>query len=346
MRNIIFCFLLAVTFCSSRAKAQNSPDEIFEQIWNAYDTTYSGFAVKDIDWDKLHVIYKPMIKPDMSEKELFNVITDMLRYLNDNHVQIAKENPERHFSAGLLGYIIDDIGFDSTIMLYNTLPITENYFKYGLKTINQFSYGWLRDSIGYFHFKEFKNIVSTKQSMDSIISYFSNSKALMIDIRRNMGGDDKIGKLIADYFADKKREYMKTAEKNGKGHNDFSEYHTWYIEPNEFVQYLKPVILLVDNTSFSAAENFALAMREIPQVNLVGDFTAGGFADSKWEKLPCGWKICIPYSLFKDKNGFCWEGIGIPPDYRIKTYPTKPILETDKLVEFSIKLIDNKSGKN
>lgn len=346
MRKIIFYLPLVVTFFWGSAKAQNTPNEIFEQIWNAYDTIYSGFAVKDIDWDKLHAIYKPMIKPDMSGKELFDVVTDMLRHLNDNHVQIAKENPERHFSAGLLGYIIDDIGFDSTLELYNTLPITEKYFKHGLKTLNQFSYGWLRDSIGYFHFQEFKNIADTRQSMDSIISYFSGSKGLIIDVRRNMGGDDKIGKLIADYFADKKREYMKTAVKNGKGHNDFSEYHTWYIEPNESVRYLKPVILLIDNTSFSAAENFALAMREIPQVSLVGDFTSGAFADTKWLSLPCAWKICVPYSLFKDKNNFCWEGIGVPPDYRIKTDPTKPIPEKDKLVEFSIKLIDIESCRN
>lgn len=341
MRNIIFYFLLAAIFYSGSIKAQNSPDEIFEQIWNAYDTSYSGFAVKDIDWDKLHAIYKPKISPSMSEKELFNVVTDMLRHLNDNHVQIAKENPERHFSAGLLGYIIDDIGFDSTIMLYSSLPISEKYFKQGLKTANHFSYGWLRDSIGYFHFREFKDLEYTKQVMDSIMNYFSNSKALIVDVRGNMGGDDDIGKLIADYFTDKKRKYMISSYKDGPKHNDFTEKRIWYLEPNELNTYNKPVILLTDNTSFSEAEIFAMAMREIPNVKIVGDNTSGAYADSEWRTLPCKWDICIPYSLHTDKNGFCWEGIGIPPDYRIKTDPTKPILEIDKLIEFSIKLINN-----
>lgn len=50
------------------------------------------------------------------------------------------------------------------------------------------------------------------------------------------------------------------------------------------------------------AENFALTMREIPNVKLFGDFTSGGFADTEWRTLPCGWKVCIPYSLFTDKN--------------------------------------------
>ena len=341
MRKLFYTFFTILLLLSVKSFAQNDPVSVFNQVWNAYDTLYSGFAVKDIDWDKLYKIYRAKINENTSESELFNITTQMLRHLNDNHVQIAKENPERHFSAGLLGYLIDDIGFDSTINIFMSLPISKRYFKHGLKTVNKFSYGWLKDSIGYFHFGEFKNLKATQEAMDTIIQYFSASKAMIIDVRKNMGGDDGIGKLIADYFADKKRMYMITSEKKGTGHNDFGEYHTWFIEPNDSVQYLDPVILLIDNTSFSAAENFALAMREIPNIKLVGDFTAGGFADSEWRTLPCGWKVCIPYSLFTDKNGFCWEGIGIPPDYRIKKDPTKPITETDELIEFSLKLSDN-----
>jgi len=341
MRKLFYTFFTILLLLSVKSFAQNDPVAVFNQVWNAYDTLYSGFAVKDIKWDKLYKIYRPQINENTSESELFDITTQMLRHLNDNHVQIATENPERHFSAGLFGYLFDDIGFDSTLSILTSLPISKRYFKHGLKTVNKFSYGWLQDSIAYFHFGEFKNLKATQEAMDTIIQYFSASRAMIIDVRRNKGGDDKIGKLIADYFADKKRMYMITSEKNGAGHNDFGENHKWFIEPNATVQYLDPVILLIDNTSFSAAENFALAMREIPNVKLVGDFTAGGFADSEWRTLACGWNVCIPYSLFTDKNGFCWEGIGIPPDYRIKNNPTKPITEIDKLIEFSLKLINN-----
>ena len=88
-------------------------------------TLYSGFAVKDIDWDELYKIYRPQINENTSESELFDITTQMLRHLNDNHVQIARENPKRHFSAGLLGYLIDDIGFDSTINIFMSLPISK-----------------------------------------------------------------------------------------------------------------------------------------------------------------------------------------------------------------------------
>lgn len=341
MRKILYLYLAILLLIPGKIFAQNDTVSIFNEVWFAYDTLYSGFAEKDIDWDKLHDIYRDKINENTSESELFEIVTDMLRHLNDNHVQIAKKTPEQHFSAGLLGYLIDDIGFESTINIFTSLPVSEKYFKQGINSLHKFSYGWLRDSIGYFHFGEFKNLDETQRDMDSIIRFFSSSKAIIIDVRRNLGGNDKVGKAIADYFADEKRMFMISSEKNGHGHNDFSEKKIWYVEPRQSINYSNPVILLIDNTSFSAAENFALAMREIPNVKLVGDFTAGGFADSEWRTLPCGWKVCIPYSLFTDKNGFCWEGIGVPPDYRIKTDPTKPIVEKDKLVEFSLKLINN-----
>ena len=341
MRKLFYSFLFISLLLSNKSFAQNDPVSVFDQVWHAYDTLYSGFTVKDINWNKLYEIYRPKINENTSESELFETITNMLRHLNDNHVQIAKENPERHFSAGLLGYIIDDIGFEETISIFISLPVSEKYFKKGINSLHKFSYGWLQDSIGYFHFGEFKNIAETQHDMDSIIGFFSSSKAIIVDVRRNMGGDDKVGKAIADYFADKKRMFMITSEKNGYGHNDFSDKEIWYIEPQQSINYSNPVILLIDNTSFSAAENFALAMREIPDVELVGDFTAGGFADSEWRTLQCGWSVCIPYSLFTDINGFCWEGIGIPPDYYIQTNPKVPIQEKDELIEFAIKLIND-----
>jgi carboxyl-terminal processing protease len=342
MRKILHLFFAFLLLVPGKSIAQKDPVSIFNEIWHSYDTLYSGFAHKDIDWNILYNIYRPRVNEKTSETELFKIATNMLRHLNDNHVQIAKENPERHFSAGLLGYLIDDIGFDSTLNIFMSQPVSEKYFKSGLNILNKFKYGWLQDSIGYFHFGEFKDSEATKDAMDKITQYFSTSKAVIIDVRRNMGGDDRIGKAIADYFADEKREYMITSAKNGPGHNDFGSQKVWYIEPNKLFNYSKPVVLLIDNTSFSAAENFSLAMREIPNVRLVGMNTAGGFADSDWKTLPCGWNVCIPYSLFTDKNGFCWEGIGVPPDYYVKTDPKKPINDKDDLLDFAINLIDIK----
>lgn len=342
MRHIIISIFLVLSLTSIDIVAQVNPIEIFDEVWNMYDTSYSGFVHKDLDWDKLYRIYHQQIDDITLESELFVVIGNMMRHLNDNHVQISIEKPLQHFSSGLYGYLIDDIGIDSTVQILYSKPVSENYFKKGLHIQDHFSYGWLNDSIGYFHFSEFKNIDDTKKNMDTIIHFFSTSKALIVDVRRNLGGEEEVVKAIADYFADKKRKYMITSYKNGPGHYDFTDKQIWYVEPNKSINYVKPVILLIDNSSFSGAETFSMAMREIPHVILVGDNTSGAYADSKWRVLSNGWNVCIPYSFHTDKNGFCWEGIGIPPDYYIKVDLKKPIEDKDELIEFALKLINFK----
>jgi C-terminal processing protease CtpA/Prc len=322
-----------------------NPLAIFDELWNAFDTIYSGFVVKGIDWDKLYHVYRNKIDEYTTENQLFDVAKNMLSHLNDNHVKLKRDKTNQHFSAGSIGYIIDKIGYDSTQKLFASKPVSNNYFPHGLNSLHGFSYGWLEDSIGYFHFGEFKNLEQTEETMHTIINYFSSSKAIIIDVRRNTGGDDRIGKTIADCFADRKRKYMITSMKNGVAHNDFADAKAWFTEPKESVQYLNPVVLLIDNTTYSAAENFALAMRELPQVSLVGDFTSGAFADADWKTLSCGWELCIPYGVFTDKNGFCWEGIGIPPNYRVKTDPTKACEEKDALIDFSLNLLNDISSK-
>jgi hypothetical protein len=119
--------------------AQTDPVSIFDHVWHSYDTLYSGFVHKDIDWDLLYKIYRPSIKDKTSEDELFEVVTDMLTHLHDNHVQIDNENPKRYFSAGIYGYLVDDIGIDSAMkILFKPLPVSRTYFKSGLNTFHKF----------------------------------------------------------------------------------------------------------------------------------------------------------------------------------------------------------------
>src|SRR6185312_13107881 len=124
--------------------------------------------------------------------------------------------------------------------------------------------GWLTDSIGYFHFRGFGRPEQTEAAIDQIIKEFKDAKAMVVDVRGNGGGDDQVGKLIADRFADRKRHYMKTAIRNGSRHDDFTPWKYWYVEPDGPIQFTKPVILLTHRHSVSASENFALAMRVLP----------------------------------------------------------------------------------
>jgi carboxyl-terminal processing protease len=316
----------------ANAQQLSEPEKNFEQLWKTYDRNYALFGPKRIDWDLLYKVYRPRVTPRTTDKELFDVMSSLLGNLNDNHVRLT--SPERSFQSGILGQLkMEDFSVDL---------VKEKYLKghYTELMNNVFQYGWLGDSIGYFHFRNFSRIEESTAAIDQIVKEFKDAKGIIIDVRANGGGDDLVGKLIADRFADRKRLYMKTCIRNGPDHSNFSPWKYWYVEPEGGIQFTKPVILLTHRFSVSAAENFTLAMRVLPNVTVVGDATSGVFADVYGDALPNGWRFSVPFKLFIDQEGFCWEGIGVPAN--IRQINTKDDIEAkqDKVLELAISLIN------
>ncbi|MFC1731101.1 S41 family peptidase [candidate division KSB1 bacterium] len=326
--------LLFVLSSVLTAQENDDPVENFEHLWNTFDRNYAIFGPKHVDWDLLYEIYRPKITPGMPEDDLFSVMCSMLGHLNDNHVRLRSSSPERSFSAGFLNQLQRPD--------FSQLPVPENYFRSPVKKLSDgvFSYGWIADNIGYFHFGRFSNREASAAAIDEIVESFKDADGMIIDVRRNGGGDDFVGKIIADRFADRQRLYMKTMISNGPGHDDFTPPRYWYVEPNGPRQFTKAVVLLTNRFSISAAENFALAMRVLPHVTVVGDFTSGCFADVYSDNLPNGWRFGCSYKLFVDTNDFCWEGIGVPPDLRITNTDNYIEEGKDRVLDFAIDLIN------
>ncbi|HZM91094.1 MAG TPA: S41 family peptidase [Blastocatellia bacterium] len=314
------------------AQDLSEPEKNFEHLWKTYDRNYALFGAKHIDWDALYKVYRPRVTSKTTDDELFQIISDLLGNLNDNHVRLSSS--KRRFQSGILGQMkMEDFSLDL---------VKQKYLKGKSKPLvdGVFDYGWLTDSIGYFHFRGFGRLEQSEAAVDSIIKDFKDAKAIVVDVRGNGGGDDRVGKLIADRFADQKRLYMKTAIRSGSRHGDFTPWKYWYVEPGGPLQFTKPVILLTHRFSVSAAENFALAMRVLPHVTVVGDATSGVFADVYGDRMPNGWGFSVSFKLFIDYTGFCWEGIGVPADIRETNAKQDIEQQRDKVLDLAVSLIE------
>lgn len=330
---------LAHPTLSSTILAQDlsAPEENFQRLWETFDRNYALFGAKKIDWNALYRLYRPRVTPQTTDDELFDTMASLLAHLNDNHVRISSST--RAFQSGILGEMkMEDFSLDLVKEKYLGAKVQQ-------RMGGVFHYGWLTNSIGYFHFRGFGRIEETRSVIDEIIREFKDAAAIVVDVRANGGGDDRVGKLIADRFADAKRLYMKTRIRNGPRHGDFTSWKFWHVEPGGPAQFTKPVILLTHRFSVSAAENFALAMRVLPHVTVVGDATSGVFADVYGDRLPNGWRFSVSFKEFVDHTGFCWEGIGVPAD--IRQINTKADIERkrDKALELAIGLIETGSLK-
>lgn len=334
----MLCLVLSVS-----AQELSPPEENFEYLWQTLDRNYAIFGPKHVDWNALYSVYRPRVTPETSDDDLFEIMSDMLGHLNDNHVFLSSDDPNRFFCAGYLSQVFSGRGLEVLDELKSRRPAPDSYFEAGLKESERgvFGYGWLTPEIGYVHLNHFTSVRHSAAVMDDIIAEFKNAKAIAVDVRRNVGGDDRVGKALADRFADRKRLYMTTQVRNGNAHDDFAPKKYWHVEPGGPIQFTGPVILLTDRTSMSAAENFALAMRVLPNVTVVGDFTSGCFADMYMDELPNGWSLSVSYKLFLDNTGFCWEGIGIPPDLRVIGSEADFDEGKDRLLDLAIALAES-----
>jgi C-terminal processing protease CtpA/Prc len=326
-------FFLLICFACTHAQQLSEPEKNFEYLWKTFDRDYGIFLPKRVDWKLLYKIYRPKVTATTTDDELFDIMASMLGHLNDNHVRLR--SPNRSFCAGILEEIKNE-GF--SLSLIKKKYLKNNFTK---KLNGRFHYGKLSDKIGYFHFKGFRGVSESSAVVDEIVENFKGCKGIVIDIRNNFGGDDRVGKAIADRFADKKRLYMTTQIRNGPNYDDFKPPKYFYAEPGGPRQFTKPIVVLIHRYSISAADNFAMAMRVLPHATLVGEATSGCQADQRGGKLPNGWSLSVSYTLFVDQDGFSWEGIGIPPDLRVVNTAEEIKQEKDKALELAIELIDS-----
>jgi tetratricopeptide (TPR) repeat protein len=334
----IALILFAGSSGAQEAREPTDPEYNFDVLWQTFDRNYAIFGPKRVDWDALYRVYRPMVTAETTDDELFDIMSNLLEHLNDNHVRLAGGG--RQYRSGILSEL-GAAGFDEQEMEDFSLELLKTkYLVSELEAQGRLRYAWLPDSIGYLRIRGFSQLAQSAEAIDEIVGEFQGVKAVVIDLRVTPGGNDQVGKAIASRFADRKRLYMKTFERNGPDHDDFAPPRYFYVEPQGPVQFTKTLVVLTNRWGISAAENFALAMRVLPHATLIGDFTSGVFADVYGDQLPNGWQFGVSFKLFVDPTGFCWEGIGVPMDLRIINRPQDIAAGRDRVLEFALKFIE------
>jgi len=142
-------------------------------------------------------------------------------------------------------------------------------------------------------------------------------EGLIIDIRNCPGGDDSTAVAILDRFCDRKRIAFHRRTKIGPGDGDLSPLRTWHIEPRGPAQFIGPIVLLTCDSVFSGGEVFALAVKQLPYVTIIGDHTNGTFSYELEKRLPNGWRYSLSYQIYSSADDVCYESKGVPVDIEL-----------------------------
>jgi C-terminal processing protease CtpA/Prc len=86
------------------------------------------------------------------------------------------------------------------------------------------------------------------------------------------------------------------------------------LEPAEGRRLIVPTVVLQENATFSAAEDFLVAIEKVPQITTIGRPTGGSTGQPLVIELPGGGfvNICTKRDTYPDGRDFV--GIGIAPD--------------------------------
>lgn len=312
---------------------ESNPEHIFEMFWNDFNEHYALFEVKEINWNNLHSHYRPQVTPETTDEELWDIVTEMLLPLDDEHVKLRSTDNQHVFSAGEFKnlHALDE---------FSIQLIAENYVEALHQTEDFFSFGKLYDhNIGYIH-------LIAMMGEDPLVVYdvfkaLGNVDAIIVDIRNNVGGNDEYAHGFAGGFSDGEHFIYTVETKNGPGYSDFDTPKKHFTEPFKADNFSKPVVLLTDEFTVSGGEIFTLNMKAFDHVTHIGDTTAGAHSDVGPARfLPNGWTYEYSIQRYLMPDGKSLEGIGIAPDIKLQNTTEDIENGQDKVLEYAITYLE------
>lgn len=161
-----------------------------------------------------------------------------------------------------------------------------------------------------------QQLETVAQQMHTILDDIADTEALIIDVRFNGGGADKIALTIANYFADKRRV---AASKENYNIGNPTPRKILYIEPyaDSSLNYTKPIQLITGPDTASAAEIFTMAMTELPHVTHIGETTEGILSDVLVVELGSGWQLGLSNQVYYTADERVLETEGVSPSTTI-----------------------------
>ena len=322
-----FSFLIS---CIDEVEHANTPSGNFEALWQIIDEHYCFFDYTQhaygLDWNSVYNKSKVRVNDQMSEDQLFEVLTDMLAELRDGHVNLSSSMDYGRYWAWHEAF---PKNFSDTL--------ERHYLGTDYKIGSALRYRVLDDNIGYIRCSSFENPIG-EGNLDDCLNYLMLCRGLIIDIRNNGGGDLTTAELLAGRFVQEKTLVGYMQHKTGKGHNDFSSLQPQYLEPSKNIRWHKGVCVLTNRSVYSAANEFAVMMRALPNVRLVGDHTGGGSGLPMSNSLPNGWSVrysaCPMYDRDKQQTEF-----GIAPDVEAALTDAATAQNIDPIIETARRLL-------
>ncbi len=151
---------------------------------------------------------------------------------------------------------------------------------------------------------------------DAALAFLSDAPALILDLRRNGGGNSLFADQIAGRFLTMPFSYGRDVFRQRTPNRFWRAESVYTVTPHE-KRYSGKLAVLIDEVSVSSAEWLIAALADSGRAQTVGRTTAGSSGNPISFPLPNGGVVRFSTGAFYRANGQLLEGIGITPDLPI-----------------------------
>jgi hypothetical protein len=318
---IVVILIAALPHTAAFADEKDANTAAFNQFKELMANWYIYYDYKNVDWDALYEKYEEKIVNSKNRDLFSRYLSDLMKEVKDSHLYVK----------GLSGYRPDRLkpnyNLDAIQMIVGDFRNLNSVVSIGR-----------RSKIGYIMIKTWKEAESDHlKILDGLLARefkenpkvrFKDTNGLIIDLRMNSGGSTRYGtillrqltnqRVLAGYISslhyplNTSHDDNKTPVKNPKLIQNEPVYIRGITN-----SYTKPVIVLMGNESASAAEDFILYSRSLPNVTTMGDQSWGTSGFPKEHALMNGVKLMIPMRNLLDLNGNTIEDNPLQPNINV-----------------------------
>jgi hypothetical protein len=181
---------------------------------------------------------------------------------------------------------------------------------YGFKKVERLGSG----GVGLLELEGFMRAEDIGETAAAAMTFLANSEAVIVDLRRNGGGDPAAVILLCSYFFDRQTHL------NDIYNRITDTTRQYWSHPSVPGKKLigKDVYVLTSGRTFSGAEEFAYNLQSQKRATIVGETTGGGAHPTTGFRVTDHFGVGVPFARsINPVTKTNWEGTGVKPDVAV-----------------------------